>query len=471
MKGQVARARPALLAAGCALILGLGATADALSQVAVRNQGYIPYSDEPINYRSDDLHDPVARLQQRLTQGKATLRYEPEHGYLRSVLDLLDVPVYSQMLVFSKTSFQYPKISPEHPRALYFNDDVYVGDVHDGKAVEILAFDPMQGAIFYLLDEHQVEKPAFQRAELDCTQCHIAAGTRGVPGVLLRSVYPTANGTLVPGKPSFITDQESPLSERWGGWYVTGALPEGANMGNAAVSDDPVLPASVKNVTGAALAPLKQRFDASAYLSPYSDVVAQLVLAHQTQVHNLITLTNYRTRMTLYAHAKQIASSGTPDTGLSDKERRVFQQPAEQLLQYMLFVNEAPLDGNDGRRLIEGSAFAQEFAARGLRDGKGRSLRSFDLSQRLFRYPCSYLIYSDAFDAIPEPAKTYVYHRLFQVLTGEDQSAPFSKLTAEKRRDILEILLATKSSLPEEWHAYAQARNVSIASTAVASGP
>src|SRR5580698_2740392 len=188
------------------------------AQVAVRDQGYIPFSDAPINYRSNDLSDPVAKLQQQIERGEAKLIYEPEHGYLRSVLNLLRVPVDSQTLVFSKTSFQYPKISPEHPRALYFNDDVYVGSVHEGKAVEIVSFDPKQGAIFYLLDERKVEKPVFQRAELDCTQCHIAAGTRGVPGVLLRSVFSAPSGTLTPRSPSYITDQESPLKQRWGGW-------------------------------------------------------------------------------------------------------------------------------------------------------------------------------------------------------------------------------------------------------------
>ncbi len=208
-------------------------------QIAVRNQGYIPYSDAPINYRSDDLHDPVAKLQQQLDQGTAALEYDSERGYLKSVLKLLNVPIDSQTLVFSKTSFQYPKISPEHPRALYFNDDVYVGSVHEGKAVEIVSFDPMQGAIFYLLDEHKAERPAFQRAELDCTQCHIAAGTRGIPGVFLRSVFPTGSGTLVPGTKSFITDQESPFGERWGGWYVTGELGSQAHMGNAVVGDKP----------------------------------------------------------------------------------------------------------------------------------------------------------------------------------------------------------------------------------------
>jgi hypothetical protein len=180
-------------------------------QIAVRKQGYVPFSDAPISYLSDALTDPVAKLQQRIGRREAKLEYESAHGYLKTVLAALDIPISSQTLVFSKTSFQFRKISPETPRALYFNDDVYVGQVHDGKALEIVSFDPMQGAIFYLLDEQKSEQPVFQRAELDCTQCHVAASTRGVPGVLLRSIYPNPTGTQATHSTSFITGQDSPL--------------------------------------------------------------------------------------------------------------------------------------------------------------------------------------------------------------------------------------------------------------------
>src|ERR1700744_2351425 len=207
-----------------AKLLGLAAVCLSLSaqaQIAVRNQGYMPFSDEPINYRGDDVNDPVAQLEKKLESDNATLTWDQDNGYLKSVLKLLKVPLDSQTLVFSKTSFQYPKITPDHPRALYYNDDVYVGKVHDGKAIGLCSFDARQGAILYLLDEHKVDRPVFQRAELDCTQCHSAPGTRGARGVLLRSVYASSTGTLVPGAPSFITDQDSPLAQRWGGRYVT----------------------------------------------------------------------------------------------------------------------------------------------------------------------------------------------------------------------------------------------------------
>jgi len=224
-------------AAVCCLLAAGWLSLPVHGQIAVKNQGYVPFSEDPIDYRSENLSDPVAILQKRLDRGEAKLEYEPKHGYLKSVLENLAIPVDSQTLVFSKKSFQYKKISPEQPRALYFNDDVYIGQVHDGKVIEVVSFDPMQGAIFYILDEHQSDHPIFQRAELDCTQCHVAAGTRGVPGVLLRSLFTTKTGTQATPSQSFITGQESPLSERWGGWYVTGTHGSQTHMGNVVVED------------------------------------------------------------------------------------------------------------------------------------------------------------------------------------------------------------------------------------------
>jgi hypothetical protein len=410
------------------------------AQVAVQNQGFVPFSDAPINYRTHAVTDPVAQLQKLLDHGDTKLEYEPTHGYLKSVLDRLQIAISSQTLVFSKTSFQYKKISPLAPRALYFNDDVYVGQVHDGKVLEFVSFDPMQGAIFYILDEHQTDHPVFQRAELDCTQCHIAAGTRGIPGVLLRSIFTMPSGTQALHTSAYITGQQSPLSERWGGWYVTGTHGSQTHMGNVFVHDKEN-PEHLDRVSGANITDLSKHVNTAAYLSGSSDIVAHLVLGHQTQMHNLITLTNYQTRLAQYAAGSN---------ALSDDQRKQFQKPAEELLRYLLFANEAPLEGP-----VKGdSAFAAEFATRGPRDPEGRSLRDFDLGTRIFKYPCSYLIYSDAFDALPEPAKGYVYHRLLEILTGREQNPDFAKLTGEDRRAILEILLATKPGLPDEWKKY-----------------
>jgi len=419
-------------------VLGLAIASVIPAQPVVKQQGFIPFSDAPIYYRSEKLDDPVARLQRRLDQGEVKLNYSAGHGYLRAVLEALHVPANSQTLVFSKTSFQYPYISPAAPRALYFNDDVYVGQVQNGRSLEFVSFDPTQGAIFYIMDEHETDHPSFERAENDCIQCHIASSTRGVPGVLLRSVYTHAAGAQAGGTPAFITGQESPFKDRWGGWYVTGLLTSPGHLGNGVLADGSRADAFDRTMR-AAIADLDQVLDTSHYLENSSDVVAHLVLAHQTQMHNLITQTNYQTRLAQYAESSGKASA--------EEVRRRIEKPAEQLLRYLFFANEAPIAGTIDRR----SEFAAEFAARGPRDGQGRSLRDFDLEKRIFKYPCSYLIYSEAFDSIPEPAKSYIDRRVFEILTAEDQTPDFSRLSAADRRAIFEILTATKPGLAQEW--------------------
>jgi hypothetical protein len=186
-------------------------------------------------------------------------------------------------------------------------------------------------------------------------------------------------------------------------------------------------------------------------------------------MHNLITLTNYKTRLALYSqadHSDGAAPSANvaPDASLPDATRHQFERPAEQLLRYLLFANEAPLPGGSSKQRVgASSSFAKEFAARGPRDSKGRSLRDLDLTTRIFRYPCSYLVYSDSFAALPEPAKTYVYHRLLEVLSGQDQSQDFARLTAADRQAVLEILLDTQHGLPQEWTDYAAAHHLRVA--------
>jgi hypothetical protein len=432
----------------------LGDSSGPASHIVEKNQGFLPFANAPINYRSNDLKDPVAKLEKRLERGEVKLHYDSQHGYLKSILDTLHVPVSSQTLVFSKTSFQFPEISPAEPRALYYNDDVYVGQVHAGKFLEFVSFDPMQGAIFYIMDEHRDKHPRFERAEVDCIQCHVAGPTKGIPGVLLRSVFTKPDGSPDAAARSFVTGQESPLSQRWGGWYVTAKSGAQGGMANITISD-PQHPEQLDRTAGANLTSLAGRLDTSAYLSGLSDIVALMVLAHQTQMHDLITLTNYQTRLALFAEQNRRGATGQAPEALSDALQKQFEGPAEQLVRYLLFTNEAPLQSP----IAGTSGFAEEFAARGPRDPQGRSLRDFDLRTRIFKYPCSYLIYSEAFDAIPEPAKDYIYHRLFEILSGREQGPEFASLSNQDRRAILEILVATKPGVPEEWKEFVRDAN------------
>lgn len=422
-------------------------------QVVIKTEGFLPFANPPINYRSADLHDPIANLEKRLERGELKLHYDAKHSYLKSILDALHISVSSQTLVFSKTSFQFPDITPADPRALYFNDDVYVGQVHGGKFLEFASFDPMQGAIFYVMDAHRDKHPRFERSEVDCIQCHVGGSTKGIPGVMLRSVFTKPDGTADAAARSFVTGQESPISQRWGGWYVTAKEGSQGGMENVLISD-PQHPEELNRAAGANLTSLSGRIDTSAYLAGSSDIVALMVLAHQTQMHNWITLTNYQTRIAL----------ADPNLIPDDVKKRI-EAPAEQLVRYLLFTNEVPLQNP-----IEGtSEYARQFEARGPRDLKGRSLRDFDLEKRIFKYPCSYLIYSADFDAIPEPAKSYIYRRLFEVLSGRDQSPEFASLSSQDRRAILEILVATKPGLPTEWTQFLKEANQGHASRTRAS--
>ena len=120
---------------------------------------------------------------------------------------------------------------------------------------------------------------------------------------------------------------------------------------------------------------------------------------------------------------------------------------AAELVDSLLFIDEVPLPVK-----VQGSSgFAEVFSAQGPRDTKGRSLRDLDLSRRLLKYPCSYLIYSPAFDALPARAKTAVYERLWTVLSGKDPDAAYKKLSPADRQAIIEILRETKAGLPDTF--------------------
>lgn len=406
----------------------------------------LPVEDDAIRYFAPPKDDPVAQLQQRLDRGEAQLDYSFPGGYLLSVLKQLQIPVSSQMLVFSKTSFQQHRIAPETPRAIYFNDSAYVGWVQGGDVVEVSAVDPERGAMFYSLDQRRGSKPKFIRRE-ECLQCHASPKTLGVPGHLVRSVFPNWEGFPQLQAGSFLTDHSSPLKERWGGWYVTGTHGTQRHLGNVWAQDSKQ-PDQLDTEAGANLTDLRKKVRLSAYPTPDSDLVALMVLEHQTRLHNLLTRTSWETRLALNQQEDINRAMGEPPGHWSDSTHRRIQAQVDALLKYMLFTDEValtePVSGT--------SKFQKEFPLAGPRDRLGRSLRDFDLKQRLFRYRCSYLIYSEAFDALPRAAKESFYRRLWEVLSGGDQSPEFASLSKSDRETILEILLETKRGLPAYWN-------------------
>jgi hypothetical protein len=405
---------------------------------------------EPIRYSTTPATDAISRLQRRIDKGEVKLAYDADgQGYLKAVLEALGVAPQSQVLVFSKTSFQHTKIAPRTPRALYFGDDVYVGFVRGAEVLEFSAVDPKLGATYYLLDQDPAAgKPTFVRQTDTCLQCHQSAKTQEVPGHMVRSVYPDHRGFPVFGAGSFVTDHTSPLAERWGGWYVTGTHGTMRHMGNVMVTDRDH-PDQLDTAAGANRKDLKGLVDTTPYLTGHSDIVALMVLEHQTQLHNLITAAGYQARIGRHYDAGINKALGRPDDALSPSTERRLASYADKLVHALLFSGEAKLTAS----VAGTSGFTAEFARKGLRDRKGRSLRDFDLTTRLFKYPCSYLIDSEAFAALPSPVAERVYQRLLEVLTGRDQGSDFAHLAAADRQAILEILLETHRRLPPAWRA------------------
>src|SRR5262245_27414461 len=292
----------------------------------------------PIHYAKAAADNPVGRLQKDIVAGKVTLK-TGDFGYLESLLEALDIPRSSQVLVFSKTSFQRHRIGPKTPRAVYFNDEVSVGLCQRGDVLEVAAADPNLGTVFYTLDQQPAGKPRFARQTDNCLSCHGSGFTRGYPGHLLRSVFTDEEGHPVLNLGTARVDHATPLADRWGGWYVTGTGGARTHRGNQTVptrSDEPPRDNPHVSVTD-----LKPFFTAGAYLPPHPDTVALLVLEHQLETRNRITRAGFDTRIALYQQAEVDRALGKEGSPPGESTRRRIANACEPLVKYLLFCEEA----------------------------------------------------------------------------------------------------------------------------------
>ena len=372
-----------------------------------------------IRYNTTDAATVVEALNRQLADHSAALVYDEKSGYLKSVLDLLRIPVESQMLVYTQTSLQAQHITMTNPRAIYFNDHVSVGYVRGGGLLEIVAQDPVLGSVFYVVHQQRGAAPTVGR-ESQCLRCHLSWDTLGVPGQTILSTFPRkddndyANG--------FTVDHYRPIEDRWGGWYVTGKRVPARHAGNLPL----FMPSFARATEGRpgttpppAKVSLAGQFDLSGYPTPYSDIVALMVMEHQAHLFNLLTRATWESRVGV--------------------ESRVA-EAVDAIVDYMLFVDEAPITGGP----IEGSSgFAETFTAAGPRDANGRSLRDLDLKTRLQKYPVSYMIYSPSFRALPPPVKDLVMGRINRVLAGEEGGPKYAHLTPPIRQAVQAILKST----------------------------
>jgi hypothetical protein len=390
----------------------------------------IAYSTAPVSNVVDDLN-------RRLADGSASLTFAGRSGYLSSALDALALPADAQLLLFSKASLQGRLIGPANPRALFFNDQVALGWVRDGDLLEVAAHDARAGIVFYTLEQRAAPRPAFKR-EFRCLGCHMTGDTLGVPGLLMFSATPDGDDDRHVKHVS--TDQRTPVDERFGGWFVTGHSGVPTHRGNR-------VPA-LAGRAGGTVASLAGLFDPDGYRAASSDVAALLTFSHQTHMTNLLTRASWEARAADPAlHPGSAAMSRQLEL-----VETLMRGVADEVVDYMLFVGEAPLPAPVRGR----SGFAERMSARGPRDRKGRSLYELDLDRRLLKYPCSYLIYSPAFDALPPLAKTAIYRRLWHVLSGAADEPRYRALPLEDRRAVIDILMDTKADLPAYFTAAAR---------------
>jgi len=418
---------PALLVFPLAQVL----TSPAAVAAAKQKQPPLPFDEAGIRYGAIQATGPVEQLAMRLSRGEHALT-PGNHGYLLPVLEALQVPRSSQILVFSKTSSDKDRISPRTPRAIYFNDEVYVAWIPGAQRLEIAATDPRLGAVFYTASQ-KADAPARLSRNDRCLECHTSAANLGVPGFLARSVVTDDRGAVDWGRGLSYVSHRTPLSERWGGWYVCGSHGNQTHLGNLVGGADFDRQAREPNFRGNQ-ANLSGLLDLSPYPEPTSDIVALLVFEHQCHTHNFISRLRQDTEATL-----ERSGAVEADTYLKGV--------AEAFIKHLLFIDEARLSA----RVQGTSDFGRSFESRGPRDRQGRSLRQFDLQTRLFKHPCSYLIYSPAFDSLPRPMKLHLYGRLWKILGGTDPDPAFRKLAPETRQAIREILADTKPDVPLYW--------------------
>lgn len=406
------------------------------------------YEQPPINYSKSQPHDAISRLEKRLASGAVKFAGDDKQ-IARTLLHELQIPEASQIVVFSKTSFQRKRIEPTHPRALYFSDSCYVGWVPGG-LMEITTIDPQLGPVFYSYDPHgTLEKnaPQFTR-DSDCLTCHATSGVNNTPGVIARSVFPNTEGEPLLRHGSEMVDFRTPFDHRWGGWYVTGQHGAALHRGNVfATERNEELVVDFKK--GANVTNLSNFFETGNYLRADSDIVALMVFEHQLAMQNAIVQANFRCRRMMDYQRKLQHDLKEPitDEPTYESVKSVFTSSARDVVDCLLFKDEATLP--DG---IKGSPdFRMAFKANA-KNVKGLgSLKDLSLQGHLFANRCSYLIYSESFLALPKLLKDRIYDCLDTALRSKTADERYSYIDDKERTRIVAILRATHPDLAVKW--------------------
>ncbi len=376
------------------------------------------FEKAPHNYWQREPQDRFTKMKAALEAGQVPLDRSSEKAFVASLLKAMKISPATQMLVYSTTSLQLSRISPRNPRALYFNEDIYVGWVPGGQ-VEIASIDPALGGIYYIFDvprASNVNAPIRVERSARCFNCHAEFEIGRVPGLLVKSVVPGPGGGSLESFRNDTTGHAIPYTDRFGGWHVTGKHGIEGHLGNLVGE---LRAGTLRKFPN----PPAKQFRWDNYPVATSDVLAHLLHEHQVGFVNRAVKATYDTRAALAA--------GNAEAAIT--------KHATALTHYLLFADEAKFPANG----IEGDAqLKKDFAAGARRIKTGQSLRDFDLRTRMFKHRCSYMIHSAAFTGLPAPLKQQVLTNLRAALTGNHPSS--AHLPVAEKRAIAAILTATK---------------------------
>lgn len=407
------------------------------------------YENAPIRYSESEPNDAARRLESLMASGKVKIDRTDAWTVLHGLMKQLDIPQESQVMVFSKTSKQNDRISPQTPRVVYFGDNAYIGYCLGG-SIEVSTIDPKLGPIFYLLDPYvEPGKPLHFQRDQSCLSCHGGPFTPEVPGVLVRSVFPGPEGHPIMSQGSTVVGTTTPFTDRWGGWYVTGKHGTVLHRGNVTATEKNDQSIDIDFHKGANVTSLVKLFDTKPYKRKTSDIVALMVLEHQTSMQNVLTKASHTSLRAMHMQTSLQRELGEPVTSEpTGTARRIIDHCAEDVVEALLFKDEAELpDGG-----IEGdTAFQTAFTKNAPQSSNGRSLKDFQLLNRIFKHRCSYMVYSLTFQHLDAPLKQTVLDRLWAVLEGKDTSGSFAYLGETERSHIRRILAETLPGAPAEW--------------------
>lgn len=383
----------------------------------------------PHNYAEHEPKDRFAAVLKQIEKGELQPDTSSDHAMLRSLLQALKIPVSSQILVFSASSLQSEIINPRNPRALFFNEDTYVGYVPGG-VLEVASADPEVGPIFYVFGRSQPGGP-FPRVErgTKCFNCHGGTATKRLPGLIAESLLVSQAGSSLETYRRDEQGHQIPLENRFGGWHLTGKHHISGHKANVFGFARPGTIDKTEVVPG-------QTWDLAKHLLPTSDILPHLVHEHQIGFENRLVRGIYIVRQ-LKADRKGMLGS----TELAEIDAW-----AQDFARYVLFADEAKFP----REGIEGDpAYARDFLEGRVMSKRGLSLKDLDLKTRLFKHRCSYMLYTETWEHAPKELKERVYYRMAEALRDAQPSMPH--LAMEERRAIREILKETMRDLPAWW--------------------